>query len=332
MSSSSKRRSGGTATKKRRYLTQKTLGRGAFGTVYLAKEEGTSDLFAVKETFQDSRYKNREAGILRMVCDHPSIISVHQMFYTQKKDGKYLNVVMEYLPASLHDVIHKHSLQNQRIPELDIAFYSFQLLRACSHLWRMSICHRDIKPQNIVVDPGSRRIRLCDFGSAKQLNDGEWNKHYICSRFYRAPELLCQLNYYSSAVDCWSLGCVIAEMYLTRPIFNGNNTRDQLRLIAKVLGPLPFAKYPETDGKAVAEKEYKVPAKQWQKVLGGAKNCSDDAADFMRNLLCYVPEQRFDLSALHCLKHPFIAQFKDGHSPEGFEDVEFLKGEQKLIG
>jgi len=315
--------------KKRRYLTQKTLGRGAFGTVYLAKEEGTSNLFAVKETFQDSRYKNREAGILRSVSEHPSIISVHQMFYSQKKDGKYLNIVMEYLPASLHDVIHKHSLQNQRIPELDIAFYSFQLLRACSHLWRLNICHRDIKPQNIVVDPSKRRIRLCDFGSAKQLNDGEWNKHYICSRFYRAPELLCQLNYYSSAVDCWSLGCVLAEMYLTRPLFNGNNTRDQLRLIAKVLGPVPIAKYPDT---ANVHKVYRVPAKRWQKVLGGPKLCSLDAANFLSNLLCYVPEQRFDLSTLRCLNHPFTAQFKGGLSPDGFERIEFLKDEKLLIG
>jgi len=315
--------------KKRRYLTQKTLGRGAFGTVYLAKEEGTANLFAVKETFQDSRYKNREAGILRLVSEHPAIISVHQMFYTQKKDGKYLNIVMEYLPASLHDVIHKHSLQNKRIAEEDIAYYSFQLIRACSHLWRLNICHRDIKPQNIVVDPSSKKIRLCDFGSAKQLNDGEWNKHYICSRFYRAPELLCQLNYYSSAVDCWSLGCVIAEMYLNKPIFNGNNTKDQLRLISKILGPIPVASYPDTAKLKDLTKEYKVPPKQWQKVLG-TKHCSLEAADFLRNLLCYIPEQRFDLSHLKCLRHPFVSHFVED-SPDHYERVVFLEGEKEII-
>ena len=152
------------------------MGRGAFGTVYLAKQQGTSKLFAVKETFQDSRYKNREASILKLVCKHPAIISVHQMFYTNKKDGKYLNIVMEYLPGSLYDVIHQHSLQNINISELDIAFYTFQLIRACSYLWRLNICHRDIKPQNIVVDPTTKKIRLCDFGSAKKLKDGEWNK------------------------------------------------------------------------------------------------------------------------------------------------------------
>ena len=319
-----------TATKKkRRYLTEKTLGRGAFGTVYLATEEGTSNQYAVKETFQDSRYKNREAGILKLVHKHPAIISVFQMFYTSKKDGKYLNIVMEYLPASLHDVIHKHQLQNKRISEADIAYYSMQLMRACSHISRMKICHRDIKPQNIVIDPKTKRIRLCDFGSAKQLNDGEWNKHYICSRFYRAPELLCQLNYYSSAVDSWSIGCVIAEMYLNKPLFDGHNTKDQLRLISKILGPIPPS-YPDPE-KLSSHKEYKITAGQMQKVLG--RHCSLKAADFIRNLIAYIPSQRFDLDTLECMSHEFVNGFLEDHSTllDGYEDLNITEEERKII-
>eukprot|EP01083_Nonionella_stella_P040070 108964_1 len=330
--SSATSNSNNTTKKKRRYLTQKTLGRGAFGTVYLAKEEGTSNFYAVKETFQDSRYKNREEGILKTVCKHPSIITIFQMFHTHKKDGKYLNIVMEYLPCSLHDVIHKHSLQNKHIPELDIAYYSFQLIRACSYLWRLQICHRDIKPQNIVCDPTTKKIRLCDFGSAKRLNDGEWNKHYICSRFYRAPELLCQLNYYTCAVDCWSLGCVIAEMYLNQPIFTGNNTKDQLKSISKILGPIPTTSYPDPIKLKTAPK-YRVSAKDWQKVLG-RKICSADAADFISNLLCYIPSQRFDLSTLKCLNHPFtnafITQDKD-QIMDKYPKVSFIDNEVELL-
>lgn len=297
--------------RKRRYLTRKTLGRGAFGTVYLAEEEGTNQVYAVKETFQDARYKNREAGILKTVCKHPAIITVYQMFYTSKKDGKYLNIVMEYMPMSLHDLIQKCALQRQSLPESDIAYYGLQLIRACSHIWRLNICHRDIKPQNIVCDPSSKQIRLCDFGSAKQLNDGEWNKHYICSRFYRAPELLCQLNYYSCAVDCWSVGCVLAEMYLGQPLFGGNNTKHQLKLISKVLGPVPSAKYPDPKTFA-ATPEYKISPQQWQQRLasnGYQPGVSAHGADFIRNLVCYIPTQRFDLSTLSCLKHPFVTEF-----------------------
>lgn len=322
---------GTSSKKKRRYLTEKTLGRGAFGTVYLATEEGTSNQYAVKETFQDSRYKNREAGILKLVHKHPAIISVFQMFYTSKKDGKYLNIVMEYLPASLHDVIHKHSLQNKRLPEADIAFYSLQLMRACSHISRKKICHRDIKPQNIVIDPKTKKIRLCDFGSAKQLNDGEWNKHYICSRFYRAPELLCQLNYYSSAVDSWSIGCVIAEMYLNKPIFDGHNTKDQLRLISKVLGPIPPS-YPDPEKLTHVKKEYKISAKEMQKVLG-TNHCSLQAADFIRNLIAYIPTQRFDLDTMECMNHAFITPFLKENNPisDGYEALNISDEEKQII-
>ena len=317
--------------KKKRYLTQKTLGKGAFGTVYLAKEEGTSNIYAVKETFQDSRYKNREAGILKLVNKHPSIITVHQMFYTSRKDGKYLNIVMEYLPCSLHDVIQKHNLQNKFMSELDIAYYSFELIRACSYLWRLNICHRDIKPQNIVCDPNKKEIRLCDFGSAKQLNDGEWNKHYICSRFYRAPELLCQLNYYSCAVDCWSLGCVIAEMYLNKPIFNGDSTREQIKLISKVLGPIPNSNYP--DPKAKYPKDAKISAEAMRSALSRKnKNVSIEGADFIRHLLCYIPKQRFNLKTLKCLNHPFVNKFlPDSDTEYENMDVQYLDGELELI-
>ena len=246
---------------------------------------------------------------------------------------------MDYLPVSLHDVIHKNSLQNKFMSESDISWYSFQLIRAVSHLWRLNICHRDIKPQNIVCDPISKKIRLCDFGSAKQLNDGEWNKHYICSRFYRAPELLCELNYYSCSVDGWSLGCVIAEMYLNKPLFNGRDTKDQLKLISKILGPIPSSNYP--DPKYTKKlNEYKISAKQWQKRLSvhsSNNEASLEGGDFIRNLLCYVPQQRFNLKTLKCLNHPFVSKFLPINKPETqqklkeYPKIEFFQNENELV-
>ena len=93
----------------------------------------------------------------------------------------------------------------------------------------IGVCHRDIKPQNLLVNPQSHQLKLCDFGSAKVLVKGEPNISYICSQYYRATE-------YTTAIDIWSLGCVLAELLLSQALFPGESGVDQLVEIIKVLG------------------------------------------------------------------------------------------------
>lgn len=77
---------------------------------------------------------------------------------------------------------------------------------------------------------------MCDFGSAKQLKEGEPNIAYICSRCYRAPELIFGNTQYTTQIDMWSTGCVLAEMLITQPLFQGDSNIDQLVEIIKLLG------------------------------------------------------------------------------------------------
>lgn len=77
---------------------------------------------------------------------------------------------------------------------------------------------------------------MCDFGSAKILKKGEKSITYICSRYYRAPELILECSEYSTKVDMWSMGCVIAEMVAGKALFSGSNNMDQIIKIVKVLG------------------------------------------------------------------------------------------------
>lgn len=93
---------------------------------------------------------------------------------------------------------------------------------------------RDIKPHNLLVDPLRHVLKLCDFGSAKAFVKGEPNVAYICSRFYRAPELIFGCTDYTTAIDVWSAGCVFAELLLGSPIFPGSSAPDQLVEIIKV--------------------------------------------------------------------------------------------------
>ena len=122
------------------------------------------------------------------------------------------------------------------MPTLQIKLYMYQLLRSLAYIHSVGICHRDIKPQNLLLNPSTGALKLCDFGSAKILVAGEPNVSYICSRYYRAPELIFGATNYSTNIDIWSTGCVMAELMLGQPLFPGDSGIDQLVEIIKVLG------------------------------------------------------------------------------------------------
>ena len=86
------------------------------------------------------------------------------------------------------------------------------------------------------MDPATHALKVCDFGSAKRIVKGEVNVSYICSRYYRAPELIFGSTEYTSAIDVWSVGCVVAELLVGQPLFPGESGVDQLVEIIKVLG------------------------------------------------------------------------------------------------
>jgi len=114
--------------------------------------------------------------------------------------------------------------------------YAYQAFRALAYIHALGICHRDIKPQNLLVNPDTHELKVCDFGSAKRLLKGEVNVSYISSRYYRAPELIFGATDYSQSIDVWSVGCILAELILGQPLFPGDSGVDQLVEIIKVLG------------------------------------------------------------------------------------------------
>lgn len=224
------------------YKWLKIIGQGTFGVVYKAEEIATSKVVAIKKVFQDPKYSNREFKIV-IDLDHPNCIKVHHYFFSQKEDSSkdvYLNLVMDFIPDTLYKILRFYFKKNFDFPNALGKIYSYQMLRALAYIHNLSICHRDIKPQNILVNIQDHKLVLCDFGSAKVLNPGESSVAYICSRYYRAPELILGEESYTVAIDIWSIGCVIAEMFLGEPIFCGKNSKDQFLKIMHVLGtPTP---------------------------------------------------------------------------------------------
>lgn len=178
----------------------------------------------------------------------------------------------------------------QMVPALIVKLYSYQLMRSIAYIHAKGICHRDIKPQNILCDTSSHVLKLCDFGSAKQLVAGEPNVSYICSRYYRAPELIFGNSNYTTAIDVWSVGCVIAELMLGQPIFPGESGVDQLVEIIKILGT------PSKENIQAMNpdyKEYRFPQIRplpWEKVF--RHRTPREAIDFVATLLQYDPKAR----------------------------------------
>ncbi|KAH0508654.1 Glycogen synthase kinase-3 beta [Microtus ochrogaster] len=220
------------------YTDTKVIGNGSFGVVYQAKLCDSGELVAIKKVLQDKRFKNRELQIMRKL-DHCNIVRLRYFFYSsgEKKDEVYLNLVLDFVPETVYRVARHYSRAKQTLPVIYVKLYMYQLFRSLAYIHSFGICHRDIKPQNLLLDPDTAVLKLCDFGSAKQLVRGEPNVSYICSRYYRAPELIFGATDYTSSIDVWSAGCVLAELLLGQPIFPGDSGVDQLVEIIKVFRP-----------------------------------------------------------------------------------------------
>jgi glycogen synthase kinase 3 beta len=202
-------------------------------------EDGAPDYVAIKKVLQDKRYKNRELQLM-MLVRHPNVVAMRHHYYSNgdRRDELYLNLVLDFVPDTVQKFYKTFTRARQQVPIVYVKLFSYQLLRSMLYLHSpdVGICHRDVKPHNVLVDPNTGVLKLCDLGSAKQLVAGEANVAYICSRYYRAPELILGATEYTTAVDLWSVGCVVAELLLGQPLFMGDTSEVQLVEIIRVLG------------------------------------------------------------------------------------------------
>jgi len=314
------------------YTDTKVIGNGSFGVVYQAKLCDSGEMVAIKKVLQDKRFKNRELQIMRRL-DHCNIVSLLYFFYTsgEKKDEIYLNLVLEYIPETVYKVARQYSKQKQTIPVTFIKLYMYQLFRSLAYIHSHGICHRDIKPQNLLLDPESGVLKLCDFGSAKHLVRGEPNVSYICSRYYRAPELIFGATDYTTNIDVWSAGCVFAELMLGQPIFPGDSGVDQLVEIIKVLGTPTREQIKEMNPNYTEFKFPQIKAHPWPKVFRA--RTSPEAIDLVSRLLEYTPSAR--ISPLQACAHSFFDELREAGTklPNGRDLPQlfnFTEGELKI--
>ena len=313
------------ALKHGKYTALQIIGNGAFGIVYKAKNEETNEIIAIKRVFQDKRYQNRELEIMKQL-NHPNAIRLKNYFYTHGEKNEndiYLNCVMDYLPETLSKEI-RHNYKNKT--QLDfflVKLYAYQMLKSLEYIHSIGICHRDIKPQNILLNKETNKIEICDFGSAKKLIPGKTSVAYICSRYYRAPELIFGATQYTNQIDIWSIGCVIAELILGRPLFPGESPSDQLVEIIKILGTPSKEDIMSMNPQYKEHKFPDIKPTPWEKVFRNRKT-PEFFLDLIDKLLMYNPEKR--LSPSQAIQHQFFDELRECKKGENRDK----KGEYKI--
>jgi len=291
------------------YIADRVIGNGSFGVVMQAMVAGSGEVVAIKKVLQDKRFKNRELQIMKMLF-HINIVQLKNSFYTNgpKNDEVYLNLVLEYVPETVYRVSRQYAKLKQPMPLIHVKLYIFQLCRALGYIHSLGICHRDIKPQNLLLDPNSGILKLCDFGSAKMLVKGETNVSYICSRYYRAPELIFGATNYTTAIDIWSMGCVFAELLMGQPLFPGDSGVDQLVEIIKILGTPTREQIQSMNPNYTSFKFPDIKAHPWHKVFK-SRLVTPEALDLVSKVLQYTPTNR--LKPFEVCAHPFFDELRD---------------------
>jgi glycogen synthase kinase 3 beta len=298
----------------RKYKIIRKIGQGTFGKVYEAEDE-TGKKVAIKRVEKVTNVISREVDILK-VLNHEFCLKLLDVFYTSE-DGssskKFQNLVFDYHPQTLYRFIQNRDACTPQVAK--ILFY--QLCLAIRHIHEKRICHRDITPNNILI--ASRgNVVLADFGSAKKLDSEHVSMSYVCSRYYRAPELLLGCSNYSLKVDIWAAGCILAEMLMGKPIFPGTDNQDQFTKIVLILGA------PSTSDISAMKKNNKpdlrfphIEPLYFGRLLPKTLTEPEIVADLLYGMLCYNPKLRLSIDAV--LKHPF------------FDDIRRLPAERLYV-
>jgi glycogen synthase kinase 3 beta len=157
------------------------------------------------------------------IVRHPNIVELKAFYYSNgervsngatsgstqthksQRDEVYLNLILEFVPETVYRASRYFNKMKTVMPILEVKLYIYQLFRSLAYIHSQGICHRDIKPQNLLLDPATGVLKLCDFGSAKILIENEPNVSYICSRYYRAPELIFGATNYTTKIGGYFL-------------------------------------------------------------------------------------------------------------------------------
>mmetsp|Transcript_47950 Transcript_47950/g.79439 ORF Transcript_47950/g.79439 Transcript_47950/m.79439 type:complete len:315 (-) Transcript_47950:354-1298(-) len=298
-----------------RYNKIEKIGEGTYGVVYKAQDKLTKEIIALKKIRLEAEDEGvpstaiREISLLREL-QHPNIVNLKDVVHQNQK----LYLVFEFLDQDLKKYM---DLVGGDLHEMLVKSYVQQLLKGIAFCHAHRVLHRDLKPQNLLIDKKGV-LKLADFGLARAFGiPVRTYTHEVVTLWYRAPEILLGGKEYSTPVDMWSVGTIFAEMATRTPLFPGDSEIDQLYRIFRALGTPNeqiwpgVTKYPD----------YRTTFPQWtpQSLKKIVPTMDSLGLDLLSKMLIYEPSKR--ISAREALKHPYFADLNKAKSSKSIHDV-----------
>lgn len=300
----------------------KQLGRGAYGTVYLCEDKKSGEQVAVKHVKQAARQGKSMLREIRLLARlrHENLLFLLDFPAVSSPNFEDIYLVLPYLASDLHKIIQSQ----QALTEKHVQVIVVQILRAMEYLHASGVAHRDLKPANILLSSDCK-LKVCDFGLARGGlgMDGDEPEEacgvlteYVVTRWYRAPEVMLLPKQYSTAVDIWSVGCILGEILGRKAMFPGKNHIDMVCMVSKVLGNpadtdlnwLPK----DTDAYRFLRKV--CPQGSGVNLATMYPRASSSCLDLLKALLRWSPQER--ITASEAQKHEYVKHYYSREPPQ----------------
>ncbi|KAK0143297.1 Serine/threonine-protein kinase MAK [Merluccius polli] len=283
-----------------RYTTLKQLGDGTYGSVLMGRSNESGELVAIKRMKRkfyswDECMNLREVKSLKKL-NHANVVKLKEVI----RENDHLYFVFEYMKENLYQLMKDR--ENKMFTENEIRNIMFQVTSGLAFVHKHGFFHRDMKPENLLC-MGPELIKIADFGLAREIRSRPPYTDYVSTRWYRAPEVLLRSSTYSSPIDLWAVGCIMAELYTLRPLFPGNSEVDEIFKICQVLGTVKKSDWPEGYQLASAM-NFRFPQCVPTHLKTLIPNASNEAIALMKDMLQWDPKKR--PTAVQSLRYPYF--------------------------